>query len=190
MADVIGAIRDKWQSLGGESGFGAALDIERPTFDGQGRAQEFAGGKSISWHPHTGAFAVWGAIHAKWVGQGRERFGYPVTDESPCPDGRGRFNHFRAMQLPGTPDASIYWTARTGAHELHGAIRAKWASLGWERGKLGYPTSDEHDFPAGGSGARRSDFEHGRIEWTARGGPKVIADVAFDDGTALVPADD
>lgn len=28
-------------------------------------------------------------------------------------------------------------------HEVHGAIRDKWASLGYERGLLGYPISDE-----------------------------------------------
>jgi hypothetical protein len=37
VTEVIGAIRDKWLALGGEKGFGAALDIERPTFDGAGR---------------------------------------------------------------------------------------------------------------------------------------------------------
>jgi len=62
MADIIGAIRDKWLRLGGEGFFGPALDIERPTFDGVGRAQAFNGGAIISWHPQTGAFAVWGLI--------------------------------------------------------------------------------------------------------------------------------
>ena len=66
MAEVIGAIREAWLRRGGEHGFGPALDIERPTFDGVGRAQEFRGGGTISWHPHIGAFAVWGAIGAKW----------------------------------------------------------------------------------------------------------------------------
>jgi uncharacterized protein with LGFP repeats len=190
MPDVIGAIRDKWLALGGERGYGLPLDIERPTFDGTGRAQEFAGDKSISWHPGTGAFAVWGKIRQKWIALGREAFGYPVTDESPCPDGRGRFNHFRAMQIRGTPDASIYWTPQTGAHEVHGAIRDKWASLGWETGKLRYPTSDERDFEAeyGQRGARRSDFQYGWISWTPREGAKIHADVVMDTGTATEPA--
>jgi len=73
MPEVIGAIREKWLVLGGEAGFGAALDIERPTFDGVGRAQSFHGGGTISWHPAVGAFAVWGAIGAKWIALGRER---------------------------------------------------------------------------------------------------------------------
>jgi hypothetical protein len=66
-----------------------------------------AGGKSISWHPRIGAFAVWGEIHAAWVAHGREAFGYPITDELPCADGLGRFSHFRAMQRTGTPQSSV-----------------------------------------------------------------------------------
>jgi uncharacterized protein with LGFP repeats len=178
MTDVIGAIRDKWLALGGEGRFGQPLDVERPTFDNVGRAQDFQGGGTICWHPELGAFAVWGEIRKKWVAVGREQFGYPVNDESPCPDGRGRFNHFRAMHLPGRPDGSIYWTPQTGAHEVHGAIRSKWAALGWERSEFGYPRSDERDFEAeaGVPGARRSDFAHGWISWTPHGGVREHPD--------------
>ena len=184
MADVIGAIRDKWLAVGGEGGFGAALDVERPTFDGTGRAQSFANGKFISWHPQIGAFVVFGAIAQKWVAFGREQYGYPITDELSTPDGRGRFNHFRTMQANGHPEASIYWTPTTGAHEIHGAIRQAWASKGFERGELGYPTSDELD---AGHGTRRSNFEHGFIDWTAQRGAHIHGPVHFDEGTALNP---
>ena len=54
MPDVIGAIREKWLNLGGPGGFGAPLDIERPTFDNVGRAQQFSGGGFISWRPSIG----------------------------------------------------------------------------------------------------------------------------------------
>ncbi|HUS07366.1 MAG TPA: hypothetical protein VMZ52_13755, partial [Bryobacteraceae bacterium] len=78
--------------------------------------------------------------------------GQPSTDETPTPDGRGRFRHYK--------DASIYWSPETGAHEVHGAIRTKYAAIGWEKGALGYPTSDES--PAG-NGGRFSSFQHGAI---------------------------
>jgi len=184
MTDVIGAIRAKWLAFGGEAGFGVPLDVERPTFDGVGRTQPFANGRFIAWHPSTGAFVVWGAIATSWVGVGRERYGYPITDELVCPDGRGRFNHFRSVHLPGQPEASIYWTPTTGAHEVHGAIRAAWAKQGWERGTLGYPTSNE--LAAGGK-ARRSNFEGGFIDWTPQRGARINGQVPFDDGPALNP---
>jgi len=38
---------------------------------------------------------------------------------------------------------SIYWTSQTGAFEVHGGIRIKWAQLGGVRSILGYPTTDE-----------------------------------------------
>jgi uncharacterized protein with LGFP repeats len=40
-------------------------------------------------------------------------------------------------------NGSISWTSATGAHEVHGPIRAKWESMGWQRSALGYPVKDE-----------------------------------------------
>src|SRR3569833_1684160 len=132
MADVIGAIRDKWLKLGGEGFTGVAIDVEQPTFAGVGRAQQFQRDITISWHPTLGeAFAVWGAIGQKWFSLKQKQIGYPGTDEMGSKDGRGRFNHFRAMQLAGGPPASIYWTPTTGAHEVHGAIREAWKRIGF-----------------------------------------------------------
>jgi uncharacterized protein with LGFP repeats len=167
---VYGEIAKKWQSLGGQGGFmGAPLNDESGTPDGVGRYNHFTGG-SIYWTPKSGAHEVHGAIRDKWESLGWERsvVGYPVTDERATPDGVGRYNHFTA--------GSIYWTPKTGAHEVHGAIRDKWASLGWERGALGYPTSDEHK-----SGAYlRSNFQHGYIRWTAEKGAVASLPVKID----------
>ncbi|SDK29285.1 LGFP repeat-containing protein, partial [Actinopolyspora mzabensis] len=52
------------------------------------------------------------------------------------PGNTGQYNHFEN-------NGSIYWSEQTGAHTIQGAIRDKWASMGWERGPLGYPTTDE-----------------------------------------------
>lgn len=156
---VFGAIVVKWRRLGGQGGFlGAPLAAEAPTGDGTGRLQRFAGG-FIAWHPDTGAFSVHGAIAQRWLVLGAERYGYPVTDELATPDGLGRFNHFRALHFDGTPEASIYWTAATGAVEVYGAIRAHWARLSWERSTLGYPVEPEM---ADGTG-RAQRFERGVI---------------------------
>ena len=87
-----------------------------------------------------------------------------MTDETVTPDGVGRYNHFQ--------NGSIYWTAITGAHEVHGAIRDRWAALGWERSMLGYPVSDETD-EIDGSG-RVSLFEHGAIHWKRADGSITV----------------
>ena len=82
--------------------------------------------------------------------------GSPVINESVTPDGSGRYRHFQG--------GSIYWHPSTGAHEVHGAIRGKWSSLGWERSFLGYPTSDEQSTED--ATGRFSEFQHGSIYWS------------------------
>jgi len=76
---------------------------------------------------------------------------------SACPDGVGWFRHFQ--------HGSIYWHPHTGAHEVHGVIRERWAALGWERSPLGYPTTDEliGKDPAGSG--RVSHFQRGSLYW-------------------------
>jgi uncharacterized protein with LGFP repeats len=53
---------------------------------------------------------------------------------------------------------------------VHGTIRTRWASLGWERGRLGYPTSNEYAI----AGGRASRFQHGVIGWKAATGATTI----------------
>jgi thermolysin len=162
---VYGAIRAKWDGLGAEEGFlGMPTTDELSTACGGGRFNHFQGG-SIYWTPATGAHEVHGAIRGKWASLGWECsfLGFPLTDESTTPDGIGRYNHFQG--------GSIYWTPATGAHEVHGAIRDRWASLGWETSALKYPVSDE--LPWGGTG-RVSYFQGGRIYWSPIFGTFVI----------------
>src|SRR5262249_14573546 len=87
--------------------------------------------------------SVIGAIRDKWIALGGSSsfLGQPLTDELTTPDAIGRYNHFQG--------GSIYWTPQTGAHEVHGGIRDKWASVGWERSLLGYPVTDESATPDG-----------------------------------------
>lgn len=81
-----------------------------------------------------------------------------MTDELSTPDGSGRYNEMQG--------GSIYWTPSTGAHSVQGVIKASWAAQGWERGTLGYPTSDEHSVPGG----RQSDFQGGSLFWNSSTG--------------------
>ena len=118
--------------------------------------------------PQSDAHEVHGLIREKWSSLGWERsfLGYPLTDETSTPDGRGRYNHFQG--------GSIYWTPQTTAHEVHGAIRDKWAALGWERSFLGYPITDELETPGPG---RFSRFQGGAIHWTPYTGPREVQGV-------------
>ena len=179
------AIDQKYAQLGGQGGFlGAPTIAETVAPDGVGHFRHFQGG-SIYWTPTTGAFEVGGAIRDKWASMGWERgfLGYPVTDETGTPDGVGRFNHFQG--------GSIYWTSTTGAFEVGGAIRDKWASMGWERSHLGYPLTDETAAPDGVG--RFNHFQGGTIYWSPATGavdiPNVrtwdVGNIVFSDGTAL-----
>ncbi len=163
---VHGAILAHYQSLGGPTGFlGYPVTDETGTPDGIGRYNHFSAAGSIYWTPNTGAWSIHGAIRAHWAAMGWERgpVGYPVTDETGTPDGIGRYNHFSG-------DGSIYWTPNTGPWSVHGAIRARWASMGWENGPVGYPTSDEYAIPDG----RQSDFVSGHISWNATSGDTTV----------------
>ncbi len=90
-----------------------------------------------------------------------------MTDELGTPDGVGRYNHFSNA-------GSIYWTPGTGACVVYGDIRKKWESLGWETSYLGYPKSDEVDFPEGG---RANEFQNGGIYWWPDTGAIDLRDV-------------
>jgi hypothetical protein len=168
--NVIGAIHAKWAEISmAPNNLGDPVDNEVPTFDGIGRIQAFQRGM-ICWHPETGAHVVWGLIGERWLQIGREKFGYPITDEIPTPDGRGRFNHFRTVHFPGKPEASIYWHPDTGAYEVYGAIREKWAEFGFERSHLGFPITAEQDF----DGGRVQRFQRGSLRWTQLQGVVVV----------------
>ncbi|WP_298155041.1 hypothetical protein [Flavobacterium sp.] len=118
------------------------------------------------------AFAVWGDILMAYNklmtgdvvkdknGKGRGHLenqnfilGAPVSDEFRTPNKEGAGQHFEG--------GSIYWSPGTGAHEIHGAIKDKWAALGWENSFLGFPVTDEKPTPDGYG--RFNFFEGGAI---------------------------
>jgi hypothetical protein len=103
----------------------------------------------------------------------------------------GFFVHFRAMHLPNHPDSSIFSLKGGSAFTIYGAIRHRWAELGWDGGKLGFPTSEESDVLVKGVKARRVNFENGYIVWSLKTGPReTFTAQKIDDGTNLVPADE
>ncbi|MFA5810482.1 MAG: hypothetical protein WC935_09175, partial [Thermoleophilia bacterium] len=123
---------------------------------GPGRKSELTGA-TIYWSGVTGAYEVHGDIRGKWLAMGGPaRFGMPTSDEQDVSGVLGaKWSQFQS--------ANIYWSLTTGAHEVHGAILAKYLVLGGPAGTLNRPISDEYSFGSG----RRSDFVGGNIYWDA-----------------------
>lgn len=129
---LFGAICEKFTQFYGEAG---PLGIPKSDAYTQGNwaVEDFLNGK-IFWSGSTGAHEVHGGIYARYntLLQGGRNLGSATTDEQVAPDGRGRYNHFE--------NGSVYWTPQTLGIGIWGPIRTRWADLGWERGRLGYPT--------------------------------------------------
>ncbi|MGY1826780.1 MULTISPECIES: DUF3152 domain-containing protein [unclassified Blastococcus] len=91
-----------------------------------------------------GVSVGWSAIEAHYRALGQEGgiLGVPVDWEQRSPDGVGAYQNFARP-------ATIYWSPATGAHEIYGAIRGHYGSLGYELGVLGYPTTGERGSPDG-----------------------------------------
>lgn len=133
------------------------------------------------------AFAVWGAIYDKYTGlltgdiikekNGRGKtvnqkyfLGAPTSDEFKTPNKNGAGQHFEG--------GSIYWSPNTGAHEVHGAIKDKWAALGWENSFLGFPKTDETATPDGFG--RFNFFEGGAIYYHPHLGTYAIPNMIIE----------
>jgi hypothetical protein len=156
--EVHGGIRATWGHLGWEnSALGFPTSNERPTPTKPGAFNHFQGG-SIYWSPATGAREVRGAIRDTWSRLGSENspVGFPTTNETRTPSKAGAFNHFQA--------GSIYWSPVTGAREVRGDIRTKWAATGWENGLLGFPLSNETRTPT--KPGAFNHFQAGSIYWS------------------------
>lgn len=81
--EVHGAIRAKYEALGGTAGpLGLPTTDESGTPDGVGRFNHFQHG-SIYWTPRTGPMMVRGTVRNRWAASGWERgpLGYPVQDQ-------------------------------------------------------------------------------------------------------------
>jgi LGFP repeat-containing protein len=175
---LYSTIFTKWASLNYENGLlGFPATDQTRTPDGQGEFVHFQGG-SIYYSANSGTREIHGPIWDKWMAAGAERgYGYPVTDTTSLPNG-GLYSHFQDGR-------SIYYSPQTGAHLVYGEIRNKWASMGWERGALGYPTSDELSV----GDVRVSRFQGGSLAWNGyqamyvRKVPVVAVLVSDDDGS-------
>ncbi|MEV0764274.1 hypothetical protein [Nocardia sp. NPDC050435] len=155
--EVCGAIRDKYNELGGPNSFllfPTTNELTNP--DGHGKRTVFQNGP-IFWSLDGGAHPIANHFFAAWQRNGWEGgvLGYPTSDEIVNPDNIGRRQYFQG--------GTIYWKLNE-AYYVAGRIRDKWGETGWETSYLGYPISDE-TATADGAG-RFNKFEHGVIYWS------------------------
>jgi hypothetical protein len=102
--------------------------------------------------------------------------GAPTTAELITPNGLGSYRHYAG--------GSIYWKhSNPFAFEVHGLIRQKWESLGWENSFLGFPLSDET--PVAGGRGRANTFEGGAVSWTPNTAAHEVHGAIFGRWAAL-----
>ena len=95
-----------------------------------------------------------GAILARWesIGGPNSPLGAPKSPEA-AGEGTARYATFEK--------GAVYWSPESGAEPLTGAIYEAWASLGYERGALGLPTSGEIQEPQW----IVQNFQHGTLNF-------------------------
>jgi uncharacterized protein with LGFP repeats len=95
-----------------------------------------------------------GAILAKWDSMGgpNSALGEPKSLEA-AGEGSARYARFEK--------GAVYWSPESGAEPMTGAIYDAWASLGYERGALGLPTSGELQEPQW----IVQNFQHGTLNF-------------------------
>jgi len=161
---VHGAIATRLATSGGVEAVGFPISGELATPDTVGRYNHFATGVSIYWTPSTGAQLVGAEVRKAWQLTGWESgpLGYPVAAETAVAGG----------QVQAFQRGSVYRSAATGAHEVHGVIAARLAAAGGVAA-LGLPTSGQITTPD-----RVGRYNHfakgGSIYWTPSTGAQVV----------------
>ena len=104
-----------------------------------------------------------GAIGAYYRAH-RAQTGEPTGTERSLSNPDGAYQHFTK--------GTVYWSNATGAHLNKGGIRTAYRAVGYEKGKLGFPTSDEVTFKYRSS-AVYQNFQSGIITYssTTKGQP-------------------
>lgn len=154
-------IEPKYVSVSGPAS-ALGLPTRAESAIGGGAEQSFESG-GIFAKASTGAHYLLGAVGSHYGSRGPlTAIGFPTSDQMTSPDRLGTYAHFeRGM---------IYSSPRSGAHTVMGPILTRWGTIGWERSRLGYPTSDE--FAIGGG--YRSNFQHGYITLSSKTGQTNI----------------
>lgn len=113
-------------------------------------------------------------LHYTALGGSAGPLGAALGAELTTPDGRGAYQHYAG--------GSIYASPATGAHEVRGAIRSRWASLGWENG-MGFPTTGDTRTPAGTG--YYTHFQGGSVYWSPTTGAQALRGAILQEWASL-----
>ncbi len=104
--------------------------------------------------PHGGIFEAYAAR-----GWEQGELGFPVLRHDVVKGGGVQSFHGGVLMVQTGADPK--------GHVVHGEIGKRYATMGWEQGPLGWPTSDEQ--PVSGTDNITQTFEHGRLTWSPTG---------------------
>lgn len=133
------------------------------------RVSAFENG-AIYFSGSTGTHEIIDYIYAKYINLGGESsfLGLPISQEETLNGGI----------IAVFEGGRIYYSEKTGAHEVHGDILQRYLSFSIEeRNSFGYPISDEMDIlNSNGSttGKKLSQFENATIYWSMETGAHIV----------------
>ncbi|MCI3926104.1 hypothetical protein MO973_38550 [Paenibacillus sp. TRM 82003] len=151
---VGGAFYGYWGAQGWENG-PLGFPASNETGLRGGVMQQYEGG-TLYYSPTTGAHQVRGRFYTLWDSLRWEQgpLGYPASEPAPAAAG-GTFQRFQ--------HGAIYQQASSDEpYAISGAFYPHWAAQGYERGRLGYPTTSEVYYP----GVVVQYFTGGTLYWT------------------------
>lgn len=168
--EVCGAIRDKYNALGGPASFlsfPSTGELTNP--DGYGKRSQFLNGP-IYWSPQGGAHPVVNSFLNRWGIHQYEAgwLKYPTTDEIVLPDG-GRRQEFEFGAI------YVAFQNAVGSAIRNGAVRDKYNLVGGLTPGgtlLGYPIQDQVGLPDGLG--QMSRFQNGVIYWSPATGAYTV----------------
>jgi uncharacterized protein with LGFP repeats len=153
---TAGGVQSYWSRSGWEKGsLGYPAGDELKVHGGA--SQSFQGG-TVFWNSKRAkAFAVKNEVRDTYRSLKWERglLGLPTSEVKSLKDG-GVSQSFEYGQ--------IHWAKESGGFATTGGIQSYWSKQGWEKGWLGYPTSNEIKTA---TGAKQS-FQGGTLTWNAK----------------------
>jgi|GEM_PF-1058028 len=156
---VTDKIYAEYESLGESKAWGFPVKAAKAIPNGV--EQEFQKARFYYKNGQPKANEVHGAILTRFLATGGvTKWGFPITNESDIKRGTsvlGKFSEFEGC--------TFYWSAASGAFEVHGDIRVRYLQANGPLSDLGFPTSDEVNIPNYSGTGRMNSFQKGSILW-------------------------